>query len=56
MPGCFKVLTAADIPKGGQNNFLPYIEFDPEEVSLRQLNYVPVRRTKLLSKGLYTCI
>jgi hypothetical protein len=35
MPGCFKVLTAADIPEGGHNNFLPYSdEFAPEEVSL----------------------
>lgn len=33
MPGCFRVLTAADIPKGGENNFLPKPEYrNPEKV------------------------
>ena len=32
MPGFVKLLTAADIPSGGQNNFIPFIGFTPEEV------------------------
>ena len=34
MPGFVKLLTAADIPSGGQNNFIPFIGFTPEEVHI----------------------
>ncbi|XP_073232045.1 xanthine dehydrogenase/oxidase-like [Porites lutea] len=32
LPGVVKYITAADIPKGGVNNFMPVSEFEPEEV------------------------
>ena len=48
MPGCFRVLTAADIPKGGENNFLPKPEYrNPEKVLLACLSNRNVYRVKL---------
>lgn len=34
MPGAVKVLTAADIPSNGKNNFTNWQGYNPEEVSV----------------------
>ena len=34
MPGYVSIITAEDIPSGGQNNFVPLVIYQPEQVSV----------------------
>ena len=34
MPGCVSIITAEDIPSGGQNNFIPSTISQPEQVRI----------------------
>ena len=39
MPGCLKIITAADIPDGGENNFLPSPFYSEQELVTHCFSY-----------------